>query len=329
MTTTALDWVDLIVAEDDPAAAWQRIFAALREAALQSTKTGALDRATVIPDRLLANSAWNLWDDFLHFAPTVINELKQFWVQISASGTAVLILDGLSLRELPLIVAAANERGVKLTRVEAFGTQVPTETDRFAEALGLSGRSKLSNNQAPATFIFAGPDVHTDVLDGPFADCIASVPSKPRLFLWHEWPDEPIHLHAKKDEGPDIVAAQTKQQLTSDDFWRFVDRIRQGRRLVITSDHGYAVSRFFSDEVKDADTVQLLRNVFGAERCARELPASPWPRQHLPPLVSRHNGRLAVLGQRKWVVQGGFPHLCHGGLSLLEAVVPFIELPAK
>ena len=41
------------------------------------------------------------------------------------------------------------------------------------------------------------------------------------------------------------------------------------------------------------------------------------------------NGRLAVLGQRKWAVQGGFPHLCHGGLSLLEAVVPFIEFAAK
>jgi hypothetical protein len=329
MTAAASDWVDMIIAEDDPGTAWKRIFVALRDVALQSGKSGALDRATVVPDRLLANTAWNLWDEFLHYAPTVVNELKQFWVQTTASGTAVLILDALSLRELPLIVAAANDRGIKPTRVDAFGAQVPTETDRFAEALGLSGRSKLSNNQSPATFIFAGPDVHTEVLDGPFADCIASIPSKPRLFLWHEWPDETIHLHAKKDDGPDIVAAQTKQQLSSDDFWRFVDRMRQGRRLVITSDHGYAVSRFFSDEVKDADTVQLLRNAFGAERCVRESPASPWPRQHLPPLVSRHNGRLAVLGQRKWIVQGGFPHLCHGGLSLLEAVVPFIELPAK
>lgn len=302
----------------------------LREIALTSTKSGFLDRATVAPDRLIANTAWSLWDDFHHYAPTAVDELKKFWVQTSASGTAILLLDALSLRELPIMVAAAKDRGLAPSRVEALGSQVPSDTDRFAAALGIAGRSKLFNNQPPASFIFSGTDVHTDVLDAPFADCAALVPSKPRLFLWHKWPDEPlIHLHAGQDDGPDIVASQTKQQISSPEFWLFIDRIRQGRRLVITSDHGYAVSRFFSDEIKDLDTVHLLRSFFGAKRYAAETPNMPWPRRHLPPLVCRHNGQLIVLGQRKWAVQGGFPHLCHGGLSLLEAVVPFIEFPAK
>jgi hypothetical protein len=327
---TATDWLKVIIAEEDPATAWQQIFVRLRDLALQSTKTGALDRATIVPDRLLASTAWNLWDEFLSHAPTAVDELKKFWIQTTATGTAVLVLDGLSLRELPLIVAAAKDRGLTPTRIEAFGSQVPTETDRFAEAVGIAGRSKLFNNQPPASFIFNGPDVFTDVLDAPFVDCVAAVPSSPRLFLWHKWPDEPlIHLHDRQDDGPDIVAAQTKLQLSSNEFWQFVDRVRQGRRLVITSDHGYAVSKNFSDEVKDPDTVQLLRSVFGAKRCAAESSVSPWPRRHLPPLVSCHNGQLAVIGERKWGVQGGFPHLCHGGLSLLEAVVPFIEFPAK
>lgn len=327
---TASEWLDVIVAEDDPATVWQRIFASLRDLALQSTRKGELDRATVVPDRLLANTAWNLWDEFLTHAPTAVDELKRFWIQKTASGTAVLVLDGLSLRELPLIVNAAKERDLTPTRVEAFGSQVPTETDRFAEAVGISGRSKLFNNQPPASFIFNGPDVFTDVLDAPFGDCVGAVPSSPRLFLWHKWPDEPlIHLHDRQDDGPGIVAAKTKEQLSSDGFWQFIDRVRQGRRLVITSDHGYAVSKNFSDELKDPETVQLLRNAFGAMRNTVESSSSPWPRRHLPPLVSRHNGRLAVIGQRKWVVQGGFPHLCHGGLSLLEAVVPFIEFSAK
>ena len=330
MMGAASEWVDVIVGQDDPATTWKRICIGLRDLALQSTKPGALDKATVAPDRLLANAAWNLWDEFHLHAATVVDELKKFWVQTAASGTAILILDALSLRELPLIVAAAKDRGLTPTRVEALASQVPSDTDRFAEALGISGRSKLFNNQPPASFIFTGPDVYTDVLDAPFADCASLVPSKPRLFLWHKWPDEPlIHLHDTQDDGPDIVASQTKQQLSSAEFWQFVDRIRQGRRIVITSDHGYAVSRFFSDEVKDPDTIHLLRSVFGAKRYAVESPHEPWPRRNLPPLVDRHNGRLVVLGQRKWAVQGGFPHLCHGGLSLLEAVVPFIEFPAK
>jgi hypothetical protein len=330
MNPTAPAWVDAIVGEGDPATAWKKILGALRELALSSAKSGVLDRVTVAPDRLIANSAWNLWDDFQRHALTAIDELKTFWAQTKASGTAILLLDALSLRELPIIVAAAEERGISPTRVEALGSQVPSDTDRFAAALGISGRSKLFNNQPPASFIFGGPDVYTDVLDAPFADCTDTIPSKPRLFLWHKWPDEPlIHLHAPQDDGPDIVASQIKQQISSPEFWQFIDRIRQGRRLIVTSDHGYAVSRFFSDEIRDSDTVYLMRSIFGAKRYAAESPNAPWPRRHLPPLVSRHNGQLVVLGQRKWAVQGGFPHLCHGGLSLLEAVVPFIEFPAK
>ena len=65
----------------------------LRDLAFQSTKSGFLDRATVAPDRLLANTAWNLWDEFHTYAPTAVDELKKFWMQTAASGTAVLILD--------------------------------------------------------------------------------------------------------------------------------------------------------------------------------------------------------------------------------------------
>jgi hypothetical protein len=43
--------------------------------------------------------------------------------------------------------------------------------------------------------------------------------------------------------------------------------------------------------------------------------------------IELRNNWLIVVAQRKWDVQGGFPHLCHRGLSLLEAAVPFIELP--
>jgi hypothetical protein len=234
------------------------------------------------------------------------------------------------LRELPLLVTAAQERSIVPVRVEVRGSEVPPETDRFAAALGLPGRSKLFNNQPPGTFLFSGPDVHTDVLDAPFADCVGSVPSRPRVFLWHKWPDEPlIHLHEDKPDGPTRVAVETHTQLTSDGFWNFVDRLRQGRRLVITGDHAYAVSKLFSNEERDEDTIKLLRETFGAGRCTREVPERPWPRQHLPPLVLRHQGFLVVMGQRKWTVQGGFPHLCHSGLSLLDVAVPFVELPPK
>jgi hypothetical protein len=328
MTISNAEWIEIILGRDDAATKWQKIFDALRDAALLSPKVGALDRITVVPDQLLANSAWSLWDEFLSHAPLAIYELKKFWVEQKASGRAILILDGLSLRELPIILNAATERGITPLRVEARGSQLPTETDRFAEALGVSSRSKLRNNQAPSSFIFAGPDVYSTVLESPFVDCFGQVTSHTHLFYWHTWPDEPlIHGNAQKDDALSLLAAQTKRHLAGEDFWSFIDRLRQGRRLVITADHGYANSHSFSDEQQNPETIQLLRNTFGAKRNSIESPNARWPRHHLPPLVARVSGRLAVIGQRKWPVQGGFPRLCHGGLSLLEAAVPYIELP--
>lgn len=321
------DWSEVIFGDQDPKTTWNRIFDALKEQALSTNKASQLDRSTVVPDRLLSESAWNLWNEFPAYAPTVIDELKQFWVQSGPDGTAVLLLDALSLRQLPMLIAGAKKRNIQPTRVEVRGIEIPTETNRFAAALGISSRSKLFGNNPPGGFIFQ--DTYTDVLESPFPDCVSLIPSDPRIFVWHKWPDEPlVHMQKRKNDGPELIEQETRSQLTSDGFWSFVDKLRQGRRLVISADHGYAVSKSFSSEVKDADSVRQLRTTFGAERSAKEDAAVPWPSHHLPPLVCRHDGYLMVMGQRKWAVQGGFPYLCHGGLSLLEAVVPFVEFPA-
>lgn len=327
MTTSATEpWVETILSARDSEAAWSDIFTRLRDIALATPNPQTLHKQTVDPDRLLTESAWSLWQDFPTHAPTVIDELKRFWTSGSASGTAILILDALSLRELPLIVAAAEKRGVTPLRIEVRGSEVPSETGRFAEALGVPARSKLYNNKPPSTFIFTGEDTYTDVVDLPFEDSLSAVKPKPRLFLWHSWLDDLLHRYADNNDGHTTLARETKERLGSDGFWDFIDRMRKGRRLVITGDHGYAVSQFFYTE-KDDDAVKLLKRHFGARRCALEKPDNEWPDRHLPPLVVKHDGCLVVVGQRKWKVQGGFPHLCHRGLTLLEAAVPFIELP--
>jgi len=333
-TATGQPWESLILAERPASAIWADIFARLGEVALAATSPAALHRETIIPDRLLAESAWDLWQAFPATAPKVIDALRDFWAAPTASaGTAILILDALSLRELPLIVTAARKRGVAPTRVSVRGSQVPSETDQFAAALGLPNRAKLFNNQPPQSFIFGGQDVHTDVLEDPFADCVARIPAKTRLFIWHKWPDEPlIHLHADREDGDAVVAAEVKRALASDDFWALVNCLRQGRRLLIAGDHGYATASEFSSEIRDEESIRLFAGTFGAQRAVREDPTQPWPRRHLPPPVLRFTDAggtwLVVLGQRKWKVRGGFPTLCHRGLSLLEVAVPTIEVPA-
>jgi hypothetical protein len=323
----------LILANRPARDTWAAIFKRLGEKALVVSSPAALHRETIIPDRIIAESAWDLWQEFPTAAPKAVDAIREFWTRTpTTAGTAVLILDALSLRELPLILAAAQKRGIQPVGAAVCGSQVPCETDQFASALGLSGRSKLFNNKAPESFVLGGPDVHTDVLEDPFPDCAGRIPPKARLFIWHKWPDEPlIHLHAERPDGATVVATEIKRALASDGFWAFVDSLRQGRHLLITSDHGYAVAADFSSEIKDPDAVKLFAGTFGAQRAIREDPEQPWPRRQLPPPVLRFTDAggtwLVVLGQRKWKVRGGFPTLCHRGLSLLEAAVPVIELP--
>ena len=95
-----------------PADTWTAIFARLRDLSLANPGAAAIHRETIVPDRLLAETAWDLWQDFPRCAPRVIDELQRFWVTAAGFGTAVLVLDGLSLRELPLIVTAGRQRGL-------------------------------------------------------------------------------------------------------------------------------------------------------------------------------------------------------------------------
>ncbi len=313
------DWNGIILDSQTPKEAWVEIFSALQVLSMSSSSPVALHDATVIADRLLTEAAWGLWEAFPAHAEKTSGCLKG-WAA-SGSGKAVLILDALSLRELPILIGAAEARGIQPAQVKVTGSECPSTTDHFAKSLGSSSRSALTNDGKPGTFALFGGNCYTDVVSLPFEDC--AVPPSPNLLFWHSWLDDLIHLQQKL---PDQIASIATSTLQSDGFWNFINRLRQGRDLVITSDHGYAVSKRFSSEVEDPDAIEILRKTFGASR--NKAVSEPWQKRFMPPIVMTHNNQHVVMGQRKWKVQGGFPHVCHGGMSLLEVAVPYMEFSA-
>ena len=68
-SSTAKTWESLILSERPASAVWTDIFARLGEVALAATSPTVLHRATINPDRLLAESAWDLWQSFPTAAP--------------------------------------------------------------------------------------------------------------------------------------------------------------------------------------------------------------------------------------------------------------------
>jgi len=288
------------------------------------------DREIGALDHFLSASGWDLWQTFgdpsLSGVERTADRLVRWWVEPAFAGAnakAALILDGLSLRELPWLLQGAQARGFTLYEVAATASELPGETNAFAQALGFSSRSQLQNNGGGSNHRLA--PTHTESVDLPWRDCAGLINSQLNWVFWHHWPDSKVHDGSGAGQGLDTLTRDAALQLSSDDFWFFVERLAQGRRLVITSDHGYAATGNFPDA--DGEVGQFLKATFAS---GRSLAGSADPGPFVPPVAlqvdSFHGPHLLALGRRKWKSQGGYPTLTHGGLSLLEVLSPFVEL---
>ncbi len=281
------------------------------------------DRELAELDLFLASAGWDLWSGYEGSVQQTAEEMTVWWASQPA-GCAVLILDGLSLREAPWLLQGASDRGYEIMQARATGSELPAETNEFARALGFNQRSALENNGAGTTHRLAG--ARTDTGGIPWGDCSKLVGSEPKWVFWHHWPDHRAHELGVAGQGLGVLAAEVVAQLQSDAFWQFLERLSTGRRLLITSDHGYAASGLFPDTASP-EQASHLKDIFKSGRVA---PTTDTAVTFVPPidlpLQTRHGLRRYTVGRRKWKSQGGYPTLTHGGLSVLEIASPFIEL---
>jgi len=310
-----MDWINLLLFPEGSAQdVWNRIAANLAEIALTEESPVQIHNQTILPDRLLCEAAYPLWHDFAAAAPHTSTRL----IQKCFGNCAVLILDALSLREMSLIVKEAQARGI-LSEASVTFSEAPSETNCFALALGASSRASLKDNGKTSSFKLFGADCYTDVQGIPFAD--VPVPPQPHLVIWHSYLDDHIHNGRSGEE----LYSMAKKEFTGEGFWTLIDKLRQGRKVIITSDHGYGVAEQFSSEIRDTQAVEILKSQFKAQRYAK---ITPPEEIFIPPFFVTNGGYCIVTGQRKWKSPGGFPRVCHGGLSLLEVASPWIEINA-
>ncbi len=281
------------------------------------------DKALADVDLFLATAGWDLWRHWQNVVNTTANALVEWWAERDG-GRAILILDGLSLREVPWLLDGLHAKGYTVHEQRVTGAELPPDTTPFAKALGFGARSTLYNNGAGTSHRL--PGARTECLKVAWEDAAAQVTSESRWVLWHEWPDNRLHELAEHGKGLSEFVNEVQQSLASDGFWMLIERLTQGRRLVITGDHGYAASGLFPD-MTDPDQVQHMKDRFKAGRSAPDDgEESPW----VPPvdlvLDTDHGRHRYVLGRRKWKVSGGHPTLSHGGLSVLEVLVPFVDV---
>ena len=320
-----------------PTEAWRELLGFVREICFPALSGAAAevtrrDRAVAPADLFLATAGWDLWADYYASVERTADRLTAWW-DATPPGRAVLILDALSLREAPWLLRGAADRGYTV-HADVTGAELPADTGPFARALGFGQRSTLENDGGGGAHRL--PGARTDSVDLPWRECVALIDATPDWVLWHHWPDVRIHQLSAPGRGLATLAKETAAQLAGDDFWALVERLSIGRRLIVTGDHGYAATGSFPD-VGDREQTAYLKVRYKSGRAAPDgdgnrhggagrASSGTWT----PPLdlvVDTPHGRHSfVLGRRKWKSPGGYPTLAHGGLSLLEVAVPFIEL---
>jgi hypothetical protein len=320
-------WFTSALLNPDPAAVWHFVANYVLQEARSPYDPHRLHTRLLGLDRLLAESAWELWERFPEAAPRTAAFLQEWWLDNAnpVSGRAVMIMDALSLRELPLLLDIFAQKHIVPRAVRATAAEVPTETTPFARALNLSARSRLTDSSMlPTNFVLASDDLFTAVLDQSFADCVAQLSPRRDIVIWHSWLDDHLHAHAQNAQTVERIIHSGLTGIGADSLWTLVQALRQGRRLLITSDHGYANTTRFAHGEPDGPAKEYLQKALHSSRVYKATDEPPQP--FVPPLLLTRDGYHVALGQRDWKALGGYPQVCHGGLSLLEAFVPLIEL---
>jgi len=325
------DWLNEVLTKE-PKEAWKDIFDYIktlvpRNSIELKTLYQKLESEVGNIDHVLASSAWDLWEQFSQ-APRGSDYVKHFWAN-TIGPKAVLILDSLSIREVfPICEQITKFNGV-IDKVDFSGSEIPSETDIYANALGAPGRFSIAQNQRPAHFFISKGDAYIDTFKKiPFAETAIKIPNEKNIFIWHGWPDDSIHDMGKIDNAFDRFIEHVRDQITSDGFKNLIDTLSRGRTLLITSDHGYCNTSSFTP-AQNAEHKEL--KTLGHTRAKGITSADSIQGMTIPPATmelksTSSNDLYRVAVGRRRPNDKGFPALTYGGLSIMECTVPLIQV---
>jgi len=233
---------------------------------------------------------------------------------------AAVVFDGLSLREIPLLLKLAEDSGFKVKTADAVATCLPTETVDFVEQRVIGAR--IGPSQLPGRGEFASHNVEAVYLEQPTSRHISS--ENRNVLLWSTYPDR---LFADDQARSEALFTNFHRNYIPTIWKNSVQSIARGLPIVITSDHGYVFLGASLETTRSSDAASLLGQsrfkVFGADEF--------FP-QWNPDLQLIPDRRVGMLrGRIRTRPQGvsGRKLYHHGGFSLMEVLVPWIELEPR
>lgn len=267
-------------------------------------------------ESLIASSADRVYSEML----STNKQDKGLLTALLDNSTAVVIFDGLSLRELPIIQRLSEKSGFNGRSIDCSQAAVPCETLDYIERelpcgrIGpsqLSGRKELKEKGITAVYT-NDPAQRINVSDENSA-----------LLVWSAFPDITY-----KDSGARFGSHFENIHILFETAWmNTVQQIKGKSRIIITSDHGYIFFGTGMDFPRSGQELRELNDYFGNDRFAY-LSDKPNPPQS-DDIVIYDIKQVAMLKGRiktRSTGESAVKLYKHGGLSLMEMLTPWVVL---
>ena len=269
-------------------------------------------------EELVSSAAYRIYDE-LAAASKAARPLSD----TLADRTAVVVFDGASIREGPLFRRKAEESGFQVIESDVSYAALPSETVDFVEqrVIGkriapkqLPGRQELKEQGVKAFY---------------FPDAIESqniaVENSDAFLLWSAFPD----VTYKDSDARFARHFEDMQSLYNAAWKNTVMQIPRGRRIVVTSDHGYIFFGAGFESTRSSDACALLDHDRNKRFMESEMLPDAGNQRDLQVFA---DARLAMVrGRIKNRPRGPSANLVyrHGGLSLMEMIVPWVVLERR
>lgn len=227
------------------------------------------------------------------FRPTQVDKV------MNLSRYALVILDGLSFREAFLLDRDFNQWNLNLKYSCA---PLPTDTKFFTvRYLGAESPSELKRRKN-LPFHFEHIASKEDLSGiGPL--------TTDKVVVWVREPDKTLHEFRERFRTSDLSQAYAKTRIVAEALINIL--LERFQEVHVTSDHGY---------ITDPHSWRSLEDFPSDMRYALNVPES------IKPYCKKCGDYWVLLGRFNTVKRGRHSNIRHGGLSVVEALTPFITI---
>ncbi len=266
-------------------------------------------------EEVALSAAYGIYDEFTAESQSRKSLLDEYSKDVP---TTVVVLDGVSIREIPLLLKHAQETGFKVLESSYSLAAVPSETQSFVEQRVIGKR--LAPSQLPGRRELTALNVSAYYYDTPIRSF--ELPDDGRSFLlWSAFPDGTYtDFEARNAAHFEAIVRQF------DVVWKNVIlAIPAGHRIIITSDHGYVYFGVGLESDRNGEEALRWLDQDRAKFWEEGAAGSP----DCPELQVVPGKRLAMLrGRIKNRPQGKSANKVfrHGGMSFMEMLTPWLVI---